>query len=228
MPIVLTPIVDTRQSVSFNDIADELSVHLPGCPAPMIVRSVRKVITDMCQRAKVWHEEFVAVSLVPNQAAYPLVPPVSYATCTDITEGYTVIDGQKKVLTWEKIDAVKRAYPSWPEGAYGAPQYMTLASLGQVLLAPTPDTTGDLFLRGYLRPSANATQWDADLYNEFSRVVFHGVLYDMMLVTGRPWANEKLAALHGKHWTQLLASARDRATRGYNTDGLAVEMRPFA
>jgi hypothetical protein len=45
---------------------------------------------------------------------------------------------------------------------------------------------------------------------------------------GRGWADAKLGAIHGRQWTQLLAAARDRAARGYNTDDLSVAMRPFA
>lgn len=228
MSIVLTPIVGTTNTIAFSDMVDDLSPYVPGCPDPVIARTVRKVISDMCQRAKVWHEDFAPVDLVVGQAAYPLRPPVAYATCTDITSGYTLIGGQKTVLSWEKLDAVKARYPSWPEETSGAPQYVTSATLGQILLAPIPDTVGTLNLRGYLRPSLTAEVWDADIYDEFQRVIFHGVMYDLMLMNGRGWADAKLGAVHGRQWTQLLAAARDRAQRGYNTDDLSVAMRPFA
>lgn len=228
MPIVLTPIVNTTRTVAFDDMVNDLSPYVPGCPDPVIARTVRKVIIDMCQRAKVWHEDFLPVDLVVGQAAYALRSPVSYGVCTDVTGGYTLINGQKTNLTWEKLTAVKSRYPNWPEDSQGTVRYITSATLGEVLLAPVPDVGGTLNLRGYLRPSTDATGWDADLYDEFQRVIFHGVLYDLMLMLGRGWADPKLAAVHGRQWTQLLAAARDRASRGYNTDDLSVAMRPFA
>ena len=215
-------------TVAFSDMVDDLSPYIPGCPDPVIARTVRKVISDMCQRAKVWHEDFAPITLVVGQVAYDMSPPVDYATCTDITSGFTLIDGQKTGLSWEKLDTVKIRFPSWPEQTSGAPQYITSATLGQMLLAPIPDVVGTLNLRGYLRPSLSATVWDANIYDEFQRVIFHGVLYDLLLMKGRNWGDPKLAAVHGRQWTQLLAAARDRAQRGYNTDDLSVVMRPFA
>lgn len=228
MAIVLTPIVSTTRTRSYADMVDDLSPYVPACPDPVIERTIHKIITDMCQRAKVWHEDFLPENIVAGQVAYPVRAPVAYAVCTDITDAYTLIDGQKKVLPWAKLAEVKARYPEWPDQTTGTPQLITLATLGQVLLAPIPDAAGTLNMRGYLRPSPTATEWDADLYDEFSRVIFHGVLYDLMLMNGRAWASPKLAAAHGKHWTQLLAAARDRAMRGYNTDDLSVMMRPFA
>tara|TARA_R110000782_G_C14615929_1_gene392672 strand:- start:93 stop:641 length:549 start_codon:yes stop_codon:yes gene_type:complete len=182
----------------------------------------------MCQRAKVWNEDFLPVDLVVGRVTYSMVPPVAYAVCTDITDGYTLVNGEKTNLTWEKLTAVKGRYPNWPEDSQGTVQYITSATLGEVLVAPVPDVAGTLNLRGYLRPSPTATVWDADLYDEFQRVIFHGVLYDLMMMLGRGWAEPKLASIHGRQWTQLLAAARDRSQRGYNADDLSVAMRPFA
>jgi hypothetical protein len=105
---------------------------------------------------------------------------------------------------------------------------MTLRSVGAVELAPVPNVNGTLYLRGYLRPDRDATAWDAELYDEFHRVVFHGVLYELLLMPNRGWSDPKTGALHGRQWTQLLAAARDRSQRGFNTDALSVDMRPFA
>ena len=228
MPIVLTPIVNTTRTIAFDAMVDDISAYLPGCPGPTISRTAKKVVTDLCQRGKVWHEEFVPVDMPAGQLSLPLLPPVPHAVCTDVTSGYTIVAGQKKELTWAQYPAVRQRYPDWPENNVGQPQYMTWATIGELLLAPVPEAAGTLYLRGYLRPSTDATVWDADLYAEFQRVVFHGVLYELMMMPNRGWSDAKAGALNGRQWTQLLASARDRSQRGFNTDDLAVEMRPFA
>ena len=228
MPIILTPLVNTSRTVSFDAMVDDLSAFLPGCPSPTISRTARKVVTDMCQRAKVWHEDFIPVPLVAGNVSYPLLPPVAGAVCTDITSGYIMVDGRKRDLTWQQLDAVQTRFPNWPAGEPGEPQYMTLRSVGAIELAPVPNVNGTLYLRGYLRPDRDATAWDAELYDEFHRVVFHGVLYELLLMPNRGWSDPKTGALHGRQWTQLLAAARDRSQRGFNTDALSVDMRPFA
>jgi len=226
MPIVLTPLVSS--TTSFDDMVDDVSVHLPGCPQPMIAHTIRKVVVDMCQRAKVWVSDFRPITLVPGQVNYALQPVETYAVCTDVVSGHVVIGGAKTELSWEPLEAVKRQFPSWPTGVNNTPQVMTWATLGEVMLAPVPDVAGTLYLRGYLRPAPDATVWDSALYNEFSRVIFHGTLYELMLTPNRSWSDAKVAALHGRHWTQLLAAARDRAQRGFNADDLSVAMLPFA
>lgn len=229
MPIVLTPnVASTTQAIAFDDMVDDISPYVPGCPDPVIARTIRKVVIDLCQRAKVWHEDFLPVDLEVGRVAYPLSPPVAHAICTDITGGYTLVNGVKTELSWQKLTAVKLRYPSWPEATSGTVQYITSATIGEALVAPVPDAAGTLNLRGYLRPSATADVWDANLYDEFHRVIFHGTLYDLMLMNGRAWAEAKLGAVHGRQWTQLIAAARDRALRGYNADELSVAMRPFA
>lgn len=228
MPIVLSPVVDTSSTIAFDAMGDYLSAFLPGCPTPTISRTAKKVVTDLCQRGKVWQEDLPPQTLVVNQLNYAPLSPFAYAVCTDVTDVYTVVDGQKRDLTLEKYSAVKRYFPNWPDNEPGGAQYYTSRTVGEILLAPVPDVAGTLYMRGYLRPAEDATVWDADLYAEFSRVVFHGVLHELMFMPNRSWSNEKQAIVHGKQWTYMLSSARIRATKAYGVEDTAVEMRPFA
>jgi hypothetical protein len=228
MPIVLTPIVNTTQTIAFDAMVDDISAFLPGCPSPTISRTAKKIVVDLCQRGKVWHEDFIPAPMPVGQLSYPLLPPVPHAECTDVTAGYIVIGDQKRDLVWQQLSAVRRRFPNWPDNELGQPQYMTWATIGELLLAPVPDEAGTLYLRGYLRPTAAATVWDLDLYHEFQRVIFHGTLHELMMMPNRSWSDDKTAVFHGRQWTQLLSAAKDRAVRGFNTADLSVEMRPFA
>lgn len=228
MPIVLNPVVDTTRTIAFDAMVDDMSAFLPGCPTPTIARIAKKIITDLCQRGKVWQEDLVQQPLAVNQLNYAPISPFAYAVCTDVTQAYTVVAGEKRDLTLQKYASVQRYFPNWPDNEPGAAQFFTARTVGEILLAPVPDVAGTLYTRGYLRPSATADVWDADLYDEFSREVFHGVLHELMLMPNRSWTDQKLAMVHGKQWTYLLSCARIRATKAYNVDDTAVEMRPFA
>ncbi|MFM6959553.1 MAG: hypothetical protein ACKOW0_00820 [Schleiferiaceae bacterium] len=228
MPIVLTPTVNTTQSIAFDAMVDDLSAFLPGCPGPTISRTAKKVVTDLCQRGKVWHEDLAPVNVIAGQVAYALASPVAYAECTDVTSGYLVVGDKKIELLWAQYPAVRRRYPQWPENEAGQPRYITSSTIGVTDLAPVPDTGGVLYPRGYLRPTSAATVWDADLYREFQREVFHGVLHELMMMPKRSWSDDKAAVFHGRQWTHLLSAAKIRAARGYNVGEVAVIMRPFA
>lgn len=228
MPIVLTPAVADAPTITFDDMVGDISVFLPGCPEPTIARTARKIIIDLCQRAKVWERDFAPISVPAGQVTSLLTPPVLYATCTDITSAYFVVDGERIPLTWMPYNEVIRAYPKWPDDTPSTPRFITLESIGRVNLAPLPDTSGVLYVRGNLRPTPTATVWDQSLYYEFQRAIFHGVLFELMSMNNRSWTDAKGATVNGRQWTQLLAAARDRAQRGFNSDDLAVQMQPFA
>lgn len=228
MPIVLNPIVDTTRTIAFDAMVDDMSAYLPGCPTPTISRTAKKVITDLCQRGKVWQEDLTPQTLVVNQLNYAPIAPVAHAVVTDLISAFTEVAGRKRELVLRSYAAVQRQYPNWPSNEPGDAQFYTSRTVGEVLLAPVPDVAGTLNMRGNLRPAASATVWDADLYDEFSREVFHGVLHELMLMPNRSWTDAKMATFHGKQWTYLLSCARIRATKAYNVEDTAVEMRPFA
>jgi hypothetical protein len=215
-------------TVKFDDMVDDISPFLIGCPSPVIARTAKKIVTDLCQRGKVWQAKIAPDNFAIGEYTFTLVPPVAYAEITDIVSGHTVIDGSKRPLTWAALDAVKRHYPAWPEDNAGQPQLMTWSAIKEFALAPTPLTAGVLHLEVKLRPSATATEWDETLYAEFQRAIFHGVLFDLQMMPDRGWSSPTAAAANGKIWTHLLAAARARANHGYNITSLSAEMRPFA
>jgi hypothetical protein len=215
-------------TVKFDEMVDDISPFLPGCPSPVIARTAQKVVTDLCQRGKVWQAALDPVSFAVGEYTFTLEPPEAYAVITDIVSGHTIVDGQKRPLTWTSMDAIERHYPTWPEDNTGQPQLMTWSALNEFALAPTPLTAGTLHLQAKLRPAPLATEWDADLYAEFQRAIFHGVLFDLQMMSDRGWSDQKAAAINGRIWTHLLAAARARANHGYNITSLSAEMRPFA
>lgn len=230
MPIVLTPSVAVATATkSFASMVPDVSAFLRGCPDLVIERTLRKMATDLCQRAKVWVVDTAPIAVVVDTFEYAATSPLAHGEVCDIKSGYTVdADDAKVDLRWLAWDKVRRAYPSWPQNASGRPSSMTTRYVGAVSLAPVPDTTLSLYLRVVLRPTATATVWQQWLYDEFHRVLFHGTLYELMMMPGRSWTDEKAAALHGKQWTALVANAAARAEREFNIDSVSVEQIPFA
>lgn len=216
-------------TIAFADIVPDISAYLQGCPSLVVERTARKIATDFCQRAKAWTADMTPITLVPGTHDYNLVSPLAYAEPTDVVDAYIVkVDGTKVSLRWAPFGYVRSAYPAWPQEDSGQPAYLTATSVGQILLAPVPDEAATLYVRAAVRPTADAVVWEQWLYDEFKRVIFHGVLHELLLMPARPWTDEKAGMYHGKQWTFLLNAGRDRANRGYNVGSLSVEMRPFA
>jgi hypothetical protein len=230
MTIILTPtFTPSVATVSFAAMVPDISAYLPGCPSLVIERSARKIVTDLCQRAKVWREEVLPIALVASQSQYGMDAPYGFSEPTDILQGYILYpDGTKVELPYTAYSYARRRFPDWPESSEGQPVLVTRNIFGAVSLAPTPNAVGELHVVVALRPTSDATEWLQTLYDVHHRVIFHGVLHELMQMHGRSWEDEKKALYHGKQWTYLLNLARDRAERGYNVDDLSVEMRPFA
>lgn len=216
-------------TVTFASMVPDISAFLPGCPSLTIERTAKKLISDLCTRAKVWTVDMLPIAVTDGGYSYSVSSPVAYGEFVEYVSGYFInSSGIKTTVAWNPINAVEAAYPSWPQEGEGTPILATFSPVRTLLLAPVPDAAGTLYIRGTLRPTDAATTWDGEIYKSCQRVVFHGVLHELMAMPERPWTNVAQAGAHGKQWTYLLNQGRARADRGYNSGSLAVAMRPLA
>lgn len=225
MPKLLAPLA---AQTSFSTIAVDCSAHVRGCPTPVIAAAVKRVVTDLCDRAHVWREYAEDVPLVVGTYEYTLVPTTLTGEINDVLSATTTIGTTTHAIVYQPLAQVHRMYPNWPGDAAGDAQVYTKPLLDTIWLAPVPDTAGVMTPYVSLRPTPAATEWPASLASKFARVVLHGALHDLMLMPDRPWTNDKLAMYHGKQWTYLLSSARVAAERGFNTSDVSVQMVPMA
>lgn len=215
-------------TISYAAMVDALAPFAPGCPSLTLQHTARKIVKDMCQRANVWRVTFAPIPLVVGAHEYAPVTGLSYGEMHEITDGYVVVDNVKTDVKWRGYDDVRRMSPAWPQDFSGTPNTVTGFTPQRVLLAPVPDAFGTLTLLGTARPKDTDTEMDADVYAENTRVVFHGVLHEILGMPQRSWSDAKASLMHGRQWTYLLNAARDRAMRGYNSADLTAQMRPFA
>lgn len=215
---------------TFASMVLDTSAFLPGCPSLVIENTTRKIVTDLCQRGRVWEDDTNAISVLAGGYAYTIAPTVVYAEVIEPTRLWSVrADGTSfdiHRLTRARMAAL---HPSWPLDDSGEPQhYQPGATPADVKLAPVPDVAITVQVRAKLRPTSTATEWPEYLYREHHRAVFHGVLHELMSMPNRTWTDAKMAVYHGKQWTYLLSQATIRASQEYGSDDLTIEMRPFA
>ena len=215
----------------FSDMLNDVSGHLPSCPALTIMSTLRKVAIDLCERGEVWQEDLAGVPVTAGAFRYTPVSPVAYAEVSSFTDAYLILaDGTKVPLDWASRADVRRLRPQWPQDDAGQPLFYTVEEPGVISLAPVPDadSVGTLYVRASMRPTPDATEFKTSLYPMVRRVLFHGALHELMLMPERAWSNEKIGAYHGKQWTHLLHSTAIRAERDYNPGTQSVQMIPLA
>lgn len=211
-------------TITLASMLPDVSAHVPGCPTPVIEFTMRKIITDLCQRAKVWTVELDPITLVAGTATYVLASPLAYAEIADIRR--VRVTGTHEPLEWKSPSTLDLMYP---EPVDGPPRYFATSALDtSITVAPTPTEAGVARVTVTLRPTDTATQWDLALYREFKRCVFHGVLAELLAMPLRSWTDAKTALTHEKRWVNLVSEARWRADTAYTPHALRVEARPFA
>ena len=217
----------------FADFVPEVSPHISGCPDPVTTAYIRKVVIDLCSRAKVWR--VTGTSVVATAGVAKGFALVSGVTDTVVSSLISAQMHKTTANTTRKIDIVSSAvayqrYPDWPNAlATGEPVLLFQEDPLTLNVAPVPNTadTYTIIPLVAIKPTSTATVWDSVLAEEFRQLIFHGVLYELMLMPKRHWSDAKTAMIHGKRWQYLLQEARARVRKGFSSAEVSVEMVPW-
>jgi len=209
----------------------DVAPHVIGCPSAVITQYVRKVATDLCERAKVWRVDLTPQLLADGDYTYDFVSPIANTEVSAILSAKCALPSGDIPLEVYTHDQVVSAYPLYPDAnAKGQPLALTRMDAATYNVVPIPDDQGPYTVSLYaaIRPTATATQMEDSVMYEYRRTIFHGVLHELMLLPNRAWTNDKMAVYHGKQWEYFLYNARARANKGFGTVDISVTPRPWA
>lgn len=219
--------------VSYRTFFPDIAPHVPGCPDPVMEFYIRKVCIDLCSRALVWRTTLTGITLVDGTASYALVSPIAGTEVVTIlgNKMHLTTAGTDKTLEVVTGDQFQLAFPAWPDLINtGEPVAVVQHDTTTINLAPVPDgaDTYTLTLNAAVRPTKASTTIEETIIFDNNSAIFHGVLYELMLMPDRPWTNEKTALIHGRHWSHALHAAKARANKGFGQADVTVQMRPWA
>jgi len=214
---------------AFSEIANDVAPHLIGCPSRVIETSALKVAADLCQRAKVWRMDSTPITMVSGTNTYSIVLSDLTAEICDVDSVHLqTSSGNYTELAFIERGAFRNAFYPLSVTGEGYPVYYTQFTSTTITVNPVPDTTDTLLVSVFARPVLTAASFPDALYSEFRRVLFHGILHDLMMLPKQNWSNERLAAYHGKQWTYLLAEAKYRSGNDYHEPSQPIKFTPFA
>lgn len=219
--------------VPFSSYVSDVAPHVDGCPSPVISSYIRKVVADLCERAKVWRTPLAGVVLTAGTSSYPLVSPIAeteVSSILDVKYAKASATGRYAVAvrTQEEIFAL---YPEWPLNvSEGEPRDLYREDLASFQVAPYPDAvdTYTIYVQAAIRPTIGAVNVENSIMSEYRRIWFHGALHELFLIPNRTWSSEKMATYHGKQWTYFLSQARAKANKGFGRVSISVQQRPWA
>lgn len=217
----------------FTLMAGDIAPHVAGCPSAVVTSYTRKVVIDLCERAKIWRVRADPVVLSQGVYNYAITSPapeteVSTVLHVNLTSSDT---GAVREIHQSTHEVMFKAYPYWPlDGLEGEPMNTIVLDPDNVQLQPIPDgrTTYTLNSMVAVRPTQTATGWDAALAKKFRRSIFHGVLHELMMIPDRKWSDDKTAVYHAKQWGYYLYAAKASVNKGFGRNALTTQQYPWA
>lgn len=220
-------------TVTFDSMVLQIAPQVPGCPTAVISATIRKIATDLCERAKVWRVALTPVVLVSGTYNYSLVSPTAGTEVSSIIAASMALTTTKakKNLIPVTGDYIFNADAYWPDVVnLNEPRFIFRLDESSFNLSPVPGTADTYTLNMYaaIRPTLAGTTIDSGIASQYQREIYHGVLHELMMIPDRVWSDDKKSLYHGKQWTFLLNSAKARANKGFGRTNITVNQSPWA
>lgn len=162
------------------------------------------VLDEFCKETDVWREA-IQVTTVAGDVEYTLTP--TEGRCLRLLELYTT-NGQVGVGGSMPVPGELRLFREQEAG-------MLLDAI--VSLIPVDPTDTDDF--------PIVADW---LWERYTTEFIDGLLYKMMVQTGKPYSNPQLAMYHGRKWRNAISVARADTIKQNKADGQAWRFPRYA
>lgn len=209
-----------------SDFLDYVLPHVPGCTNEMALLEIKNTIIDFCEKSLILQEDHDPVTAIANIMDYDLEPPKDRLVV-------------KIMSAWFKGNPLDPIAPdevhtpsiyNQRSGALvnkGDPRQYLQKDARTFSVYPIPQKTDaqSITMRVALKPTRSATTIDDLIYEEYAETVGRGAVSRLAISPGKPYSDEKLAAVSNALYLAGLNVARDRAQKGYVRSSKQVKLR---
>lgn len=212
---------------AYEDFLPYVLPDAPGAAELVVIQAIRNACIEFCEKSLVLTRDHDPITVVQNTVDYDLEPP----------DGYIVVKVQKAWLENNPLDPLapdfvreaatyNRLFSSY-ESTPSTPQRFLQKDERSISLWPVPDKKyqNGLTLRVALKPTRASTEIEDVVFEDYAETIAHGALYRLMMSAGKPYSNEKMAAVEKALFEQGINVARSRAAHGHVRTSLSVQMR---
>lgn len=212
---------------AYEDFFPYVLPEVPGANELIVQQAVRNACIEFCEKSLVLTRDHDPITVVPGIVDYDLEPPT----------GYLVVKVQKAWMENNPINPLapdfvseaatyNRLFKSY-ESAPSTPQHYLQKDERSISVWPVPDKKyqNGLTLRVALKPTRASTEIDDVIFEDYAETIAHGALYRLMMSSGKPYSNEKMAAVERGLFDQGVNVARSRMAHGHVRGSLSVQMR---
>lgn len=196
--------------MTVNDLIDDISAELMGCPRPAIERALTLTAQHIARNAGIWQADADPIFVVNNIKSYEVSGP-SRSTVMRVTR---VIDEDGNYL---------RPSSPYTTSQKGKPAYYWYDG-AEMTVAPIPEERAKLVATAVLIPDTVTSLPDSIITRE-ADVLRAGALSRLRRQLGEQWGNASLATAADAEYQKLLGDSRKRSLQGQVAGRLVTQYR---
>lgn len=188
---------------AYVDMSADIQYHIPGCPAPLILRAIKRSVREFFTKALAHRQTLPVLLTVTGQQDYALVPPVD----TEIVQVLNVrLDGKGLMAISESLLDGRNV--DWTS-QIGKPTDYFLPQRDLIRLYPVPNADGlRLEVRVALRPDRAAVVVDTAIFERWYEELVEGALSELFLLNNTGWQNGDQATIYASRFAAAIEKAR--------------------
>lgn len=214
-------------AASYEDFFPNILTEAPGAAEMVVINAVRNACIEFCEKSLVLTRDHDPINLKQGVVDYDLEPPKGYIV-VKVMQAWL----ENNPLTPLAPDFVREAsvynrlFESY-ESNNSTPRFYLQKDERSVSVwnPPEKDYPNGLTMRVALKPTRASESIESVILEDYAEVIAGGALSRLMMSVGKPYTNEKMAAVHRGFFEKGINVARQRATHGQVRSILSAKLR---
>lgn len=176
---------------------------IPGCPAALALRHLKRATVDLCRKSFVWTNVLTAAQVTPDSFPFTVVSEVLVGYDEEISWDQPLVGGERVVkIVAVNVDGTLMDLTNDVDitGAWrnetGTPQRYLEDPKGVITLIPRPWADVQMIVDVVLEPGDESNELKDSIAIEHRETIVSGALYRLFMVVNMPWTSADMAAFH--------------------------------
>lgn len=212
-------------TVPYEQFLPQVTQYVPDVSEFIAVDAIRNAAIEFCEKTLFWQINTDPITVVENQANYPIQTPAD-TKLVQVIVGYY----DTNLLIPKAPDQLADIYRmgDWQNIA-GAPQYITQIIKPEIVLVPYPyQTQADLLtLRIAIAPTRDSQEIDSEIYEQWAETIAMGARARLFAQAKQPYYDKQASIDALKMFRYDINRARIAVNKGLTRTSPQVEYQRF-
>lgn len=177
---------------------------VPSCPEPSIEHAVRAACIEFCDQTHFLTDELDQITFSADENTYEVDVPTGYVLSQPV-----VLFADGLMLVRKAPHELEQLFArlDWQE-ITGQPSYFTMFNTTEIVLSPTPDSSGTVTGRIAFTPSRTATTIDQQVFESYAEVIASGALAAIYMHPDQPYTSAAMSMANRAKFDAGIANAK--------------------